>query len=101
MPLGARTTPSRRRVLTCKPAFPAGSGPVFLPPPASRPTMDSKASRRAMIGRAGPGIFPLGVPAAAFFSAGFFAVPAFFAGFADFARDFAAALGACTEGLGG
>jgi len=49
IPLGARTIPSSRRVLTCSPALPAGRGPV-LPPACSRPISDSKGSRLATLG---------------------------------------------------
>src|SRR5437588_4546156 len=72
MPLGARTTPSRRSVLTCKPAFPAGMGPVDLLPLCSRPTMDSNGSRRAILVSEGTG---LGVveAEAGFLGAAFFA----------------------------
>src|SRR5690242_10723150 len=74
MPLGARTTPSRRSVLTSKPRTPGGRGPeLSLPLPPSWPIMEANGSRRAMIGRAGPGMLPLGVPAEGFFSTGFFA----------------------------
>jgi hypothetical protein len=46
--LGARTIPSNRRVLTCSPALPGGRGPV-LPPPCSRPIIDSNGSRLAIL----------------------------------------------------
>jgi len=45
MPFGARTTPSSRRVLTCKPAFPGGRFLAAAAPACSRPIKDSKGSR--------------------------------------------------------
>src|SRR5713226_210903 len=47
MPLGAFTTPSRRSVLTCRPALPGGKFFPESPPALSWPISDSNGSRRA------------------------------------------------------
>src|SRR5256885_9554577 len=106
MPLGARTTPSRRSVLTCKPAFPVGRIPWWVLAPCSRPTMDSKGSRRAILVSDGAGLAGVEV-AAGFLAAGFFATRFFGAdravGFdAAFAGAFvagAAGFGVCALGF--
>ncbi len=45
IPFGARTMPSRRSVLTCKPSLPGGRFSGAFPP--CRPSKDSNGSRRA------------------------------------------------------
>src|SRR3984893_17752101 len=47
MPLGARTIPSRRSVLTCRPALPGGRFLAASAWDSCRPTRDSNGSRRA------------------------------------------------------
>src|SRR5215470_6297536 len=49
MPLGARTTPSRRRVATCKPALPGGRFAPALAAASCRLVRDSNGSRRAAL----------------------------------------------------
>src|SRR5271166_7040624 len=46
MPLEERTMPSRRRVLTCRPAFPGGRFLAAEAAACCRPTKDSKGSLR-------------------------------------------------------
>src|SRR6266849_6851870 len=92
IPLGARTIPSRRSVLTCRPAFPGGSGPAG-PPPCSRPINDSKGSRlatfvsfSAVLAPLAAGFATFGVDFFACFGARFAAaVPGFAPGLAGFA----------------
>src|SRR6267154_532826 len=85
IPFGARTMPSRRSVLTCKPNLPGGRFSGALPP--CRPSKDSNGSRRAcftsLSAAAGA------VPGVLGFST---ALPARFAGDFVFTADFAAGL---------
>src|SRR6266403_1283614 len=83
MPFGARTIPSSRSVLTCKPNLPGGR--FGAPLPAWRPSSDSNGSRRAcftsLSAAAGavPGVLGFSTVLTARFAGGFFA-PAFAAG---------------------
>src|SRR6266849_10901889 len=101
IPFGARTTPSSRNVLTCRPALPWGSG-SFGPPPRVPPISDSKGSRRAILGSFSGAGFVLAeaVGFGAFFGAAFFAVRfAAGAGFAAWGPGFAATAGGFAAGL--
>src|SRR6266404_740986 len=83
MPFGARTIPSSRSVLTCKPNLPGGR--FGAPLPAWCPSSDSNGSRRAcftsLSAAAGavPGVLGFSTVLTARFAGGFFA-PAFAAG---------------------
>src|SRR5215467_7073931 len=85
MPLGARTIPSRRSVLTCSPALPGGR--LAAPLPCEEwLSKDSNGSRRAAFTSLSAAA---GLGALAVFSAGAFAAP-FFLPLADLPADFAA-----------
>src|SRR5205823_3008156 len=97
IPLGARTIPSRRNVLTCNPALPGGRFALDFPP-CVRLSKDSKGSRLAAftsLSAAG-----LGAPAgpAAFSTGGLaaLAVPFFLP---DFPAGFAAAFAGAANGF--
>src|SRR5438128_1241680 len=82
IPLGARTIPSSRSVLTTRPAFPGGRRSGLPPPERSLPTRGSNGSRRETeaLGVAGfsTGAFALAFPGAFadFLAGGFCAVAA-------------------------
>src|SRR5262249_28229991 len=89
-PFGARTIPSRRRVATCKPAFPGGRLAPARAAASWRLVRDSKGSRREALVSDSAGAPTLAGAVAAFFGAAdFFAVFA-----AGFAAGFAVAAGA-------
>jgi hypothetical protein len=98
MPFGARTIPSSRSVLTCKPNLPGGR--FGAPLPAWRPSSDSNGSRRAcftsLSAAAGavPGVLGFSTVLTARFAGGFFA-PAFAAGLV------ACAVGLLADGIPG
>src|SRR6266478_2132676 len=98
MPFGARTIPSSRSVLTCKPNLPGGR--FGAPLPAWRPSSDSNGSRRAcftsLSAAAGavPGVLGFSTVLTARFAGGFFA-PAFAAGLV------ACAAGLLADGIAG
>src|ERR1700682_3137864 len=92
MPLGDRTIPSRRSVLTCNPAFPGGK--TLLACDCWRFTRDSKGSRRACLTSLSAGAaVPEAGPFATFFAAGLAATlaAALAAGLAFAGAGFAAA----------
>src|ERR1700674_1244613 len=92
MPLGDRTTPSRRSVLTCKPAFPGGR--FALAWLCWRFTRDTKVSRRACLTSLSAGaVLPEAGLFATFFAAGLAATlaAALAAGLAFAGAGFAAA----------
>src|SRR5882762_2737244 len=104
MPFGARTIPSSRSVLTCKPNLPGGrfAGPLF----AWRPSSDSKGSRRAcftsLSAAAGvvPGVLGFSTVLAARFTGALLLAAPFAAGFAaGLSAGLPAGLAACGAGL--
>src|SRR6267143_2247455 len=103
-PFGARTIPSSRSVLTCKPNLPGGrfAGPLF----AWRPSSDSKGSRRAcftsLSAAAGvvPGVLGFSTVLAARFTGALLLAAPFAAGFAaGLSAGLPAGLAACGAGL--